>query len=901
MGLFSSKKIINVSSTLYNMAGPEDERPDYLKGTLFASVLSNSESLGSDIVKSYLTGPGIKQRQFFKYCDRNDVAGLPDTTITNNASVDPAIVAAEIPVNPTPPGQEITVTNSQMTDGDPEPFFVRWILENHPARVLEEWLGDFDPVLDEFSVQFPNGDFFTFVNPGYDTSKRYIEARYLSILADDTQPLNEGTPVTVTALADLTGYFALSSTGTVFVTTLVRSADVVEVFSDGITPSNLYTEDASVDVSLNRSIDVWERTELTDVVGLQTQGLYERYTYTGDDQIIGGYSAVEITIEDLGGGETKTITRTITGDQADTPQWIEKFDDQIILESTVIGGDQLFIYEIGSGNANLDALATTADASNFQEFYPFLPLRLDNKSIEEAPYDTNGLFTETKAAYRKATTKGIDKILEQIDDNDSIDDIDYAYIMYGVSLNVQENACRKYIFKFFEKMIPFQNSNSATIGNFQTAIADHNTAKAALEVWLSTDWDNQPWSTRPPRPVVPALNIPSTTTIKLKTSSSLMPSFDMRLQWVHLDDVLETGTYTYTPIVGSPRPAKKGEVFIVKGTSVTWQESSTYNERDFVGTNTVNKEIDSVEIYWQISDNSYRKMTVYGMVHQNFIYGGKSVKITGHEALDDDDISGFVIPLHYPTIKELSIVDYTQMATADTHILFNSYTVTKQKWYQSGIFKILLIILIIVIAVTINPGAFAAGSGLLGVNAAVGAAIGLTGTAAIVAGVVANYLAALIVSQVLTAVGSKLFGEEFGALFAAIVGIAIGVVSGTFQFDAAGLLQIGSAVANGYAGFVAGEIGDLNAELEEEQSDYDKQMDYINDLISGLGGNNLNFNPLFLTDSVRGNDSGQTTGYLPETPDEFIRRTTMVGSDIVNITQSMVYDYVDVQRTLPRN
>ena len=48
------------------------------------------------------------------------------------------------------------------------------------------------------------------------------------------------------------------------------------------------------------------------------------------------------------------------------------------------------------------------------------------------------------------------------------------------------------------------------------------------------------------------------------------------------------------------------------------------------------------------------------------------------------------------------------MATANVHILFNSYTVTKQRWYQRGTFKILLIIIIIVVVVVINPGLFAA-------------------------------------------------------------------------------------------------------------------------------------------------------------------------------------------------
>ena len=200
-----------------------------------------------------------------------------------------------------------------------------------------------------------------------------------------------------------------------------------------------------------------------------------------------------------------------------------------------------------------------------------------------------------------------------------------------------------------------------------------------------------------------------------------------------------------------------------------------------------------------------------------------------------------------------------------------------------------------------QPRTVCAGGGILGSNLAIGATLGLTGTAAIVAGVVANYLASVIVAEVLKIVGTELFGEKFGALFAAIAGLAIGAVaSGGFTFDAAGILKIGNALANGYAGFVAAEIGELAEDFETEQDAYQEQMDYINDLIAGLGGNNLQFNPLFLTDSVQGN-GGSARGYLPETADQFIRRTTMTGSDVVEITHSMVYDFVEVQQTLPRN
>jgi hypothetical protein len=900
MGLFSSKKIINVSSTLYNMAGPEEDRPNYLKGTLFSSIMANSPSVSDDITNSYFSGPGMKQRLFFNYANRQDLAGLPTVTVANNEPVDAAVVANEIPVPADPAGMKVVVQSSYISEGDPEVFIERWILQNHSTRLDENWLGEYKTD-GTFSVQFPNGDYYEFTDPEFKKDARYVQANFFHVLEDNTQPLEEGTPTSVTSLPDVTGWDAVSSSGTFTNTTLVRSADVTESYSDG-RPDENYVEDASVADTLNTSVDVYERTSWVGIAGFETEGLYERYTFTGTDSKIGGYEDTIVTQEDIGGGVTKTTTKVITGEQKSV-SWDSQLDTQTIYEDSVIGGEQMFIYEIGTGNANLDALANNADASNFQEFYPFLPIRLDNVSVKDTQYTSNGLYDETRKAYRKLTTENIDKIIDNVEANESIGDIDYAYVMFGCSLNVQENACRKYIFNFFDNMIQFQQTNGNTMSDFQAQIAAYEQAKADLAAWQSVHEESIAWYEREPPPTIPNLSIPPTTTLKLKTDSPLMPSYDIRLIWTHIENEQVEGTYTFTDPLGSTRPANVGECMFEDGAEITWTETLGTQIRDDIEYRTVHKSIPSIVLYNQISATHYRKLTIHGLIHQNHIYGGKYVEITSKEALADNDISGFVVPLHFPTMKAMSIVDYTQMATANVHILFNSYTVTKQKWYQRGIFKIILVVVAIVIAVIIFPGAFAAGGGILGSNLAVGAALGLTGTAALVAGVVANYLASMIISQLLSAVGTAIFGEKWGAVFAAIASFAMGAaVSGLDMFSAEGILSLANAGANAYSGWVQGDIAEMQGDYQEDFKAYEKKMDYINDLIAGLGGNDLNFDPLSLTDSSYGNGSRSgSSGYLPETADEFIRRTLMTGSDVVEITHAMVYDFVAVQQTLPRN
>lgn len=905
---FGGGKTVVVSSTLYNMAGPEDDRPNFIKGTLFGSIISDSPSLADDIQTSLFQGPGMRQRQFFRYADRNNIPGMVDTTIVNDVKLDTLVVAGEIPpsaVPPAPAGLTINVFNTEVSNGEFEVWIHKWILENYPTRIVESWLGEYDPITDMFSVEFPNSDFFTWANDGtfgpvYSSGKRYVWAKYIEFLSSAESTVETGTPTTdVLTLPSLTGFTEQSSTGTFTPVTLQRTRTTVWSYSNG-DPDVLFEDAVDADVSdeLNTSVDVWEREVVISKNGIEMQGERQIWNLTGTDTVVTGYVNVVVTNTDLGGGVIRTETSTTTGEEV-LPSWTTRYDTQDLFIGQQYGPEQVFIYEVGTGNSTLDALVLDTDASGFQEFYPFMPIRINNVSITEPEFED--AYIATKAAYRKAYQgKNFNKLVDLVEDNESIDDIDYAYLCFGVSLNVKEMACRKYVYNFMEKMLPFQQSGSGDqIGGLATDIAAYNIALNDLRAWELLVASADEWTDIPPRPVLPVINSPATNSIQLKDTTF---GFDYRLSWVHIEVDQFTGTFDLDPDLAGYQAPKVDDLLISSGPTTTWQVRDNYNKEPDQPEVLITHELPSMYIYWQISENSYRRMQVWGFVSKNFIYKGKAVTITSKEALEDPESSGFLVPLHYPTFSEMSIVDYTQMATANAHIMFNSYEVTKQKWYEGFIFKILIVVLIIVLAVVMFPTVFAGGGGILGGNLAVGTSLGLTGTAALVAGVVANYIASIIIGQVLQYIGTALFGEKWGALFAAIAGFAIGsVLGGTKLFSAEGILGLGNALANGYSGWVQADILEQQGKLEDDRSEYEKRMEEIQDLINGLGGNDLNFNPLFLTNYGRGNGQGGSKGYLPETADEYIRRTTMTGSDIVELTHSMVYDYVDVAKTLPRN
>ena len=69
--------------------------------------------------------------------------------------------------------------------------------------------------------------------------------------------------------------------------------------------------------------------------------------------------------------------------------------------------------------------------------------------------------------------------------------------------------------------------------------------------------------------------------------------------------------------------------------------------------------------------------------------------ISAKEALEDVEESGFIIPLHEGVYRAMGLKDSTQMATACSFMVFNCYQVVKKKWYQTGIFKIILVVILI--------------------------------------------------------------------------------------------------------------------------------------------------------------------------------------------------------------
>lgn len=545
--------------------------------------------------------------------------------------------------------------------------------------------------------------------------------------------------------------------------------------------------------------------------------------------------------------------------------------DPVIPEENTSG---MWIYQIGSGTAALDSLDSSETIPG--EFVPFIPLRMWNKGIDHEDY--SDIYSVCASAYRQATGEDIDTLLETIEDNEDIDDVDFCSLYFGVPLNTEDNSARIYLYEFFKRMIPYQ-------------------------VWSPTHYDN--WA---------ATNgdsggdqLPEYTSLIMQTDSDYTSSFwsaggeeyspfDMRISWVNLAETIGAG-------LGKPDAAPGDCWFEITPSETYIQKSVTQHPGDNSETQTryYTRNVETLRLYHQVDEDTFRYLDIRGLEHQNFIYKHFSVDITAHEAINDSDESGFLIPMHIPTMQSMSLVKLTQTCLNNQILVFNCYERVKQKWYQSGFFRVVFSIVIAVVAALVFPGAV----GLLGSNLAVGTALGLTGTSALIAGAVANAAASMILSTVINSIVGDAFGE-FGELIAVVATFVASqyinsfATTGSFNVDWGEVLRIDNlidltkSVSQATQAWSRGRISGIAEDFDTLTEDYETEMEEIEDLmqeILGYGGG--------VIDPLQFTQFADSSGRAPESQESFLSRTLLTGTDLADLSQSLIEDFSDVSLTLP--
>lgn len=588
-------------------------------------------------------------------------------------------------------------------------------------------------------------------------------------------------------------------------------------------------------------------------------------------------SEIKITLED--GVTEYTFTPT---DFNSTATYIYAY-----YTMSVTTGQRLFIYRIGSGNVALDAAVAPIDT--YGKFFPYIPVRLQNQFLSSTHQPDK--YALAKKAFKKATSGSLDDVIANIADNAGINDIDYAYTVFGVSMNVEDNSAKKYIYNFLTKLMTSQIGSRSYYTDWLCYAAGAVSAPTALALWNAAQSNpaSSLYKTPPPSATFVSTFPRSANSLKVTDGDNL----DMRLLWTYISTGGGTG-------LGKP-DAKVGDLWFVKDT-----DSDAFVNSMTGGSSKPDPEYRSrIRLLWQKTPTTYEWVTIVGLSHYNYIYKTYAVKnrastsfnyvATGGKPKD----SGFIIPLHYGTFIELPLTDATQMSTACIFLVFNAYVAKTIPWWQSGIFQILLVVVVAIAAAVLTGGV---GIGLLGANLAVGTTLGFTGITAAIVGSVANALAAVALTSLIGFFANSIFGDEIGPIVTAVLSFII--MNGVTSFNTTGgfnlndlfkvdtLMMLLDATGNAYTAMVSADIKAMEAELKEYVSQAGETLDNIKEQYYSEFGHGIGYiSPMLFTSDKR---------LMVESGDTFLTRTLMTGSDIAELTLSVVNDFTNMSLTLPK-
>ena len=891
MGWFSRKKKIYVSSVVYNLAGGPEDRVKYIASTIATKVISNSQfSMSETLQSALLGGPGMRMRRFGQWARSSGYASTIGQTagrLTVGSSLNLNDIIGQIPADP---GTEVTIQDAKIGEADYGAWADQWMLENHPDQVDADYEIDFEELTNTIFIRFPdNNPVYQFHPVGFDPLSPYLYVGYTLSAINQLGPVVEGPLVLIDNPSEFPSIIGWDSKGTTVTptTTDLKTTVLTEVTYSDSTPPETSTDESTRPGSYNTTAASYEKTEYQgqNPDGTELTSLAS-FMFQMQMGTIVPTTSTTTEEETLPGDVIKTTTVTTTVENI-VMRLAYRIDTQSIIDKTwsVL---QTLIYRKGDGNAVFDAMFSPTVANS--TFLPFIPIRLDNVMI--SPSYLPHIYNLNLKALKRATGSDYDDLVTSLQVNPSLRDIDYAYITLGVALNTKENASKKYIYKFFQTMLLNSGGGVGEYNNWRTQwqIADQSQRN-----WLS-------WKTAQADPTNPLYGRPEPSRQpypapwgnQLSVYSASM-NYDMRVHWASLEEK----TFTGEAWVG----AKQGQLRIRMGATIVYEQLvMSGGEATWI-----TEEHEAVEIVWQDSPTTYRIMGIQDLWHVNMIYRGKAVYTGAAEALNDPEESGFIIPMHEGIFRGMSLVDTSQMSMASGYMVLNCYKVVKQKWYQTSWFKIILVIIVIVITV-LSSGTGAGSAGLLGTAASVGAALGFVGAVAIIVGTIANAVAAMLLTQLLTMGATALFGEKVGMIVGAIasiiaINVGTGVQAGQSlsasmagMANAENIMRLTVAAGKGIAGYIddatqatVNSTQELLAEYGEAKSEIERLWE------QNLGFGNAVIDPTVLTDVTK------TANFIPESSDVFLSRTLMTGSDIADLTNSMITNFaaMTTSTTLP--
>lgn len=464
-------------------------------------------------------------------------------------------------------------------------------------------------------------------------------------------------------------------------------------------------------------------------------------------------------------------------------------------------------------------------------YYPIVPIRENNVDLTDASLKDTELYKTSKACLNKI---GLDFVSlgEGVQANPDIDQVDHAYVILAVHLQSEELQSINYLHSYFSYLHGISK-----------------VTKADFDRWQQEEHKIEP----PP------------------------------VNKMVIEDVNFKISIAYTYITKKVVEGSIGDIGkVVRTNYVRPRELLIFG---------FGYETSSIVFQRQIASNLYEEVEVFGLTHVNHIYQRYTVETTIGRSIDKDN-DDFFIPININVAKTLGLMEHNYLMYDAIRIVFNSFDVRKLKWYETGFFKLVLIVIAIIITIyslgTLSESMIAAYGAVAGGGTAAAIAAGLVLAEAIVWAAIYSLAAGWVVDAL---------GVEF-ALIAAVLALAAGLaatngtaISGSvagmpFSID---LIQIASVVAGSISKSAGEQISDIRQEAEELAIKQNELLEELNELYDALD-NGLTIDPFeWITYDTLSNPY--------ESPDEMYNRTIHAGN-IGVLSLNAVSQYVESQLKL---
>lgn len=914
-----TKKKTYVSSTVYNLAG-DTEKENVLKTTVLAGIFSQQE-LGNFISDSYRNGHGVRLRRFARLARTSGYTQHVVMQREGKLNLPLTIPESEIRSflkNQDPSKREVNILSVERDIASYNYWAMREILRNSPANIDDYWIADFNDSTGQVTITFLGGsevdyeedgtpiyppdyeppvlNTYSFTPEGFNKSSEYLYCvyTYQTSLPDGDTVQYPRTPVSsignIPNISEFSKIQTRPESHSISLSTLTRTTTV---YADG------------------RDNDLHEDTTHTPTSYTNVEEVYERISYRGryllaEDQG-GDYTYSEnVTIFALSEKIVETVynSHTTSGVSVDGVEYettVETFSEVLVdrysyvyqTQDIEIRGNStpdLFIYRLGSGNQTFDRYVGTS--KNLGMFLPHIPVRAWKQNI--SPSNAGSLYTHSNTALKKAIGSSLPAIIKLMNSSKSLNDIDHAFINFAVPINEKSQEGIKYLYHFFQQLL--EGSNPSKYASWKNVMEDINSVENAWYQWQLAQMDeNHPlFGTPAPNRVT----VPQAPGGSFGLSSAHYEiDFDVRISWSNIREDVYEGKLSPNAAVGTFK-SRKGVAELSNSVNLYLTNGIVYRGLTTGGS--------PIQFMWQHSENNYRVITVYGLVYHNYVYKGKYVSYNAYNEMGKSGDSGFLVPLHEETLRTFPLISLTQLASSCAYIIFNSYQVVKKKWYQSSFFKILIVVVVVVVA-AFSGGAgagFAGAAGGIGGSAA--AAVGVTGLVATAIAVAVNVTVSIIISSIISKASTAAFGEKWGAIIGTIASIVVmGTMNGQFGTEGAGwadgyrslmqpqnLLRISEAVGEGISADLSKKAQKYYEEFVSITADYEKKSEEIAELFKQHIGDGSSVDLWKIQEMVSKVDVKK------EYPNEFLERTLLVGSDVVEMAQSMIDDFATITTSL---